>query len=316
MQGWAPRALKVLGVLFLLVVAFIAIEWKSDIPLETLKARYATGTSRFVDVDGMSVHYRDEGTGPAVVLIHGTGSSLHTWDAWASALSTQYRVVRFDLPAFGLTGPRPDDDYRIETYVEWVDHVVSKLGVPRFALAGNSLGGEIAWRYAAAHPDHVGALVLVDAAGYPRVGTAPMVFRLGSVPLVAGVFAHLDPRRLVDQTVHHVYGDPTRVTADVVERYYELSLRPGNRAAFGARTSTPYVDRTALLGSLRMPTLILWGDKDALIPVANAQRFAAAIAGATVKTYADLGHVPMEEDGARTVADVRDYLTGLAPRDR
>jgi len=308
MRNWLRRLGQgVLGAV-LLLCALVAWQWRSDIPLDQLKARWATGASRFVDVDGMSVHYRDEGSGPPVVLLHGTGSSLHTWDAWADALSPSRRVVRFDLPGFGLTGPRPDGDYRIETYVAFVDHVAARLGIGRFALAGNSLGGQIAWRFAVAHPEEVTDLILVDAGGYPRTGKRPIVFRLGGIPGVSSLMAHLDPRALAERTTRQIYGNPSRLTPDVVDRYVELSLRPGNRAAFGARTSLPDEDRTAELRGLRVRTLVMWGDRDSLIPSSNAWRFAADIPGATVRTYPDLGHVPMEEDGPRTAADARAFL--------
>jgi pimeloyl-ACP methyl ester carboxylesterase len=299
-----------IGVLAVVLLFSLAIgwEWKSDIPLEQLKHRWASGASRFVDVDGMSVHYRDEGSGPPLLLLHGTGASLHTWDAWERALSGSRRVVRLDLPGFGLTGPQPKGDYRIDTYVEIVDHFAARLGLGRFALAGNSLGGEIAWRFAVAHPSEVSALVLVDSGGYPRDGRRPLVFRLGGLPVLSDLIEHLDPHSLIEKTVRQCYGDPTRVTPEVIERYYELSLRPGNRAAFGARTSIPLEDRTPELRALHMPTLILWGEKDALIPISHASRFAADVQGAAVRTYPDLGHVPMEEDGPRTAADVREFL--------
>ncbi len=303
-----------LAVVLLLVVAFVAWEWKGDLPLDELKARWGASPSRFVDVDGMSVHYRDEGSGPPIVLLHGTGASLHTWDTWAAALSGDRRVVRFDMPGFGLTGPQPDGDYRIDAYVDLVDHVTKRLGLEHFALAGNSLGGQIAWRFAVRHPEAVTALVLVDAAGYPRTVKPPLVFRLGRIPVISSLMGHLDPHVLVESTLKKTYGDPTRVTPDLIERYYELSLRPGNRAAFGARTALPFEDRTADVAELHMPTLILWGAKDRLIPVSDAQRFAADIPGSTLRIYDDLGHVPMEEDGERTVADVRVFLDRTQPR--
>jgi pimeloyl-ACP methyl ester carboxylesterase len=308
MRKVATLAGRAIAVVLLLAVAFVVWQWKGDLSLDELKAHWAGGASRFVDVDGMSVHYRDEGSGPPIVLLHGTGASLHTWDAWTAALSGAHRVVRFDLPGFGLTGPNPSGDYRIDAYVDFVDHVTTRLGVDHFALAGNSLGGEIAWRFAVRHPGAVSALVLVDAAGHPRATSRPLVFRLGSMPVVSSLMAHLDPRMLVESTLKTTYGDPARVTPELVERYYELSLRPGNRAAFGQRTSIPFEDRTADLHDLNMPTLVIWGAKDRLIPVADAQRFAADIHGATVHVFDELGHVPMEEGGAETVAVARAFL--------
>lgn len=310
MRTWLRRAgIGVLGVLGLLGV-LIGWQWKADLPLETVKARWGGPPSRYVVVDGMNVHYRDEGSGPPLVLLHGTGSSLFTWDAWAAALSPSRRVVRLDLPAFGLTGPRPDGDYRLATYVEFLDHFAAQLGLGKFALAGNSLGGAIAWRFAAAHPSEVTRLILVDPGGYPRKTRRLLVFRLGGIPLVGRVLGHLDPRLLVERTSRQVYGDPTRVRPDAIERSYELVLRAGNREAFGAETSVPFEDATAALKTLAVPTLIMWGDRDALIPVSDAQRFAADIPGARVRIYEGLGHVPMEEDGPATAADARDFLDG------
>jgi pimeloyl-ACP methyl ester carboxylesterase len=310
MRKWGRRLGRALLVVALLAAALVAWQWRSDLPLDTLKARWAGGASRFVDVDGMSVHYRDEGRGAPVVLLHGTGSSLHTWDAWTAALlASGRRVVRFDLPGFGLTGPHPHSDYRITAYVEFVDHMLTRLGIDRFALGGNSLGGDIAWRYATAHPTRVSALVLVDAAGHPIGGSRPLAFRIGRMPVVRTLMAHLDPRWLVARTVRQSYGDPARVTPALVERYRELLLRAGNRAAFGARTAVAYEDHTAELAALKLPVLIVWGARDRLIPVENAHKFAAEIAGAELRIYDELGHVPMEEDGARTGADVAAFLS-------
>jgi pimeloyl-ACP methyl ester carboxylesterase len=304
----ARRLGQWVGVVCAVILALIAWQWKGDLPLDQLKASWATGASRFVEVDGLDVHYRDEGAGSPIVLLHGTGASLHTWDAWADVLSASHRVVRLDLPGFGLTGPHPQGDYRIDTYVELVDHFVGRLGLDRFALGGNSLGGQIAWRFAVLHPAEVSALVLVDSAGYPRTVGAPLAFRIGHWPIVSSLLPHLDPRLLVERTLRQTYGDKSRVTPELVERYYELTLRPGNRAAFAARTATPFEDQTAGLRELHVPTLILWGRKDALIPVSDAQRFAADIPGATLRVYEGLGHVPMEENGRSTATDVYEFL--------
>jgi pimeloyl-ACP methyl ester carboxylesterase len=308
------RYVRRIGIGLLAVAGLLGIliiwQWKSDLPLETVKAHWGGPPSRFVDIDGMSVHYRDEGAGPPLLLLHGTGSSLYTWDAWAAALSSTHRVVRLDLPAFALTGPRPDGDYRLDTYVDFLDRFASRLGLGKFALAGNSLGGAIAWRFAAAHPSEVTALILVDPGGYPRQTKRLLVFRLGGLPGVGRLLEHLDPRILVERTSRQVYGDPTRVTPESIERSYELTLRPGNREAFGEETSVPYQDRTALLRTLNVPTLVMWGDKDALIPVSDAQKFGADIPGAQVRIYEGLGHVPMEEDGPRTATDARAFLEG------
>ena len=301
-------------VVTILLAVGVATQWRRDLPLETLRARWATGASRFIEVDGMQVHYRDEGTGPAIVLVHGTSASLHTWDGWTAELARRYRVVRFDLPAFGLTGPSPTHDYSIGAYVTFVDHVATQLGVARFVIAGNSLGGDIAWHFALAHGDKTRALILVDAGGYPFVhGPAPIAFRIARWPVLPHLLAHLDPRLLVTDAVHKVYGDPARIQPGVLERYIDLTLRAGNRAAFFDRMGTRNPDDSALIATIHTPTLILWGARDRVIDPANAPRFARDIPGAKLIVYDDLGHIPMEEDPARTVRDVEAFLSQNVP---
>jgi pimeloyl-ACP methyl ester carboxylesterase len=308
---WIGIVLTLLGIG--LGVAY-ATASRSDMPLDALKARWAGGASRFLPVGGVEAHYRDEGRGPAVVLVHGTSASLHTWDGWVERLRADHRVVRFDLPGFGLTGPSPSRDYSLEAYVAFVDEVVGRLGLDRFVIGGNSLGGHVALRYAVAHPDRVRALILVDASGYPLLlGSAPLAFRLARWPVLPALLERLDPRRLVEDGVRRVYGDPERIRPGVVERYYELALRPGNRAAFGDRMRLAYGDDTARIRQLRVPTLILWGARDRVIPLEAARRFAVDIPGARLVVYDDLGHVPMEEDPARTVVDVQRFLGTLGP---
>jgi pimeloyl-ACP methyl ester carboxylesterase len=296
-------------------IAYVS-QLRDDIPLATLKARWGDGASRFVTVDGMEVHVRDEGSGPAVVLLHGTSSSLHTWDGWSQRLRKGHRVVRFDLPAFGLTGPSPTHDYTIDAYVAVVDHVTSRLGLRRFVIGGNSLGGGIACAYALAHPDRVRALILVDALAYPVHGSdLPLAFWMARWPVMPGLLTHLDPRRLVENGVRKSYGDISRITPDILLRYYELTLRAGNRAAFVERMRVPQRDDSARVRQLRQPTLIMWGASDRLIPVEAGRWFERDIPGARLIVYSGLGHVPMEEDPERTGADVEQFLSNLAQED-
>ena len=157
---WIRSLLLLLaGALFFAAVG-IVMTWAPDVPVDELKARWARPPSRFIAVNGMQVHLRDEGPhdDPApIVLLHGTSASLHTWDGWAQALREKRRVIRFDLPGFALTGPNPDNDYSIDAYVRFVKAVMDELGVQRFVIAGNSLGGQVAWAATAALPDRVTA---------------------------------------------------------------------------------------------------------------------------------------------------------------
>lgn len=315
--GFIPQMKRALVVLVLTVAAVaaagFALAWAPDRPVSTLIVRWAPPPSRFLDLNGLSVHYRDEGPrdDPApIVLIHGTSASLHTWEGWTRALTGQRRVISMDLPGFGLTGPVASNDYSIESYTRFVLGVASALGVQRFVIAGNSLGGEIAWHVAVAAPERVDRLILVDAAGYSFTPKSiPLGFRLARSPSLHWITEHLLPRSVIASSVRNVYGDPSRVTDALIDRYYDITLRAGNRAALGRRLAllVPNAD-TDRLASLHLPTLILWGARDRLIPPEYGERFRKDIADSQLILYDGLGHVPHEEDPARTVADVRRFL--------
>ena len=304
------------GILMLLAgvlgAAFIA--WRvPDQPVSALQARWAPPPSQFIAVRGMQVHLRDEGPRgdpTPIVLLHGTGASLHTWDGWTAELTRERRVIRFDLPGFGLTGPSPDGVYTIESYVDTVLAVADTLGVPRFVLAGNSLGGYVAWATAALHPQRVDRLILVDAAGYPyQSQSVPLAFRLARTPVLNVLMRDVLPRGVVERSLRDVYGDPSKVTPDLVDRYFDLATRAGNRAALVARfDQTTPGSLSERVPEIQVPTLILWGGKDRLIPLEFGQRFARDIHDSRLIVFDALGHVPHEEDPARTVAAVLPFI--------
>ena len=304
------------GGVFFALAGLVAV-WAPDIPMDELKRRWAQPPSQFLMVEGMQVHLRDEGPRDdpqPLVLLHGTSDSLHTWDAWTAALKPQRRVIRFDLPGFGLTGPRPDNDYSIQAYVAFTRALLDRLGVQRCVLVGNSLGGEVAWASALAMPQRVQRLVLVDAAGYPLAGqNVPLAFRLAQTKSVRWLLEYVLPRGLVQDSLLSVYGDPTKVTPDLVDRYYDMALRAGNRHALGHRIDLVRADSSQSIKALTQPTLVLWGALDRLIPVQSGQRFARDIAGARLVVFEGLGHLPHQEDPVRTVQEVRRFLgMGLA----
>ncbi len=310
-------ALKVVGglvlALLLALVVGVAATWAPDRDVETLKAKWAPPPSQFTDVLGMQAHYRDEGPrGDAepIVLLHGTSASLHTWDGWTDALKSQHRVIRVDLPGFGLTGPMPDGNYRLPHYVEFVIALMDKLGVQKAVLAGNSFGGNLAWKVAVDHPERVSKLVLVDAAGYPfDPKSMPIGFKIAQIPALKPLMQNTLPRSMIESSVRNVYGDPSKVTPELVDRYYELTLRAGNRGALRERfAQSPSGEFTAQIATIKQPTLIVWGGKDRLIPPDNADKFHHDIAGSRLAMFDGLGHVPHEEDPAATVAAVQAFL--------
>jgi pimeloyl-ACP methyl ester carboxylesterase len=299
-------------VLLLATGGFIAWSWAPDVPVEELKARWGQPPSQFIEVEGLQVHLRDEGPrGDAepIVLVHGTAASLYTWDGWAAELRKERRVIRFDLPGFGLTGPNAANDYSMAVYVRFVAALMDKLGVQRFVIGGNSLGGEVAWAVAHAHPQRVSRLILVDAAGYrfePK--SVPLGFRVAGMPALQPLMRNLLPPGLMDKSIRSVYGDPSRVTPELVAHYTDMARREGNRAALRQRLIQRNTGREADIRDLKLPTLILWGGQDRLIPPDYGRRFAQDIAGSKLVMFEALGHVPQEEDPVATLVPVRAFL--------
>jgi pimeloyl-ACP methyl ester carboxylesterase len=311
--------LKVAGVLFgvvaLLFIGVIAIYWAPDRSVQELKARWAPPPSVFVEVNGMQVHMRDEGVRDdplPIVLIHGTSASLHTWDGWTDRLKAARRVIRLDLPAFGLTGPFPDNDYALPHYASFMHAFLDKLGVTRCVLVGNSFGGQVAMVTLLARPERVERLVLVDSSGYPLApASIPIGFRIARMPVLNHLAEIILPRSIVEASTRNVYGDPSRVTPELVDRYFELTLREGNRRALGERMKQIEVDAiTSRIPGIKVPTLILWGGRDKLIPLEAGRRFEKDISGSRLQVFDDLGHVPHEEDPARTLAAAMPFLAG------
>lgn len=316
MKRLASWLLRGVGVLIFVAAIGFGASKAPDRPLETLVARWAPLPSEFIDLNGQLVHLRDVGPRDdpqPVVLIHGTSASLHTWEGWVSALDKEHRVITFDLPGFGLTGPSVAGDYSDAAYIAFVGALLDRLKLARVTLGGNSLGGEIAWEFAASQPARVGALILVDAGGYAFTPISmPLGLRIARTPGLRQISRFVMPRSMIEKSVGNVYGDPSKVTPELVDRYYELTLREGNRAAllqrFAQLNAGEYTDG---LASLQMPTLILWGGQDRLIPPDNGDAFARDIKGSQLLRFPALGHVPQEEDPAATVRPVQAFLKSL-----
>lgn len=318
--------LKSLKWLFvLLVIAIIGIGiwgYAPDIEPSELQAQYGQPPSQFLELpNGQSVHVRDEGPrdAPAILLIHGSNASLHTWEGWVDALKPDYRVVRYDQPGHGLTGAQVKGDYSTEAFRETGAAVMNQLGIDRYVVAGNSMGGWVAWNMALAYPRRVSGLVLIDSSGAPEAKPTrlPIGFQLAQSAAVRPILSVFTPRVIIKQSLEQSVGDPASITPAMVDLYWKLLRHPGNREATVARGDFPRKPASALeFAGLTMPSLILWGDKDTLIPLPNAAWFARQLPNDTLITYADLGHLPMEEDPVRTVADFRAWLekSGLGKR--
>lgn len=299
---------KILLGIMLLFALLICFNIRADIPVAELKQKYTNAQSKFISIDGLDVHYRDEGTGMPIILVHGTAASLHTWDDWTKQLQQNYRVIRLDLPAFGLTGPNATNDYSIKTYTSFLNQFLEKIAIDSFHLAGNSLGGEIAWNYAATYPEKVDKLVLVDPAGYSFEGNEPPIIKLANTPIINRLFSYVTPRFLISKNLREVYYDDSKISDELIDRYHQFALRKGNRAAFLARVQRAFVDHTPKLKTIQTPTLVIWGENDEWIPLAHGKKFVADMPNAQLVVLEKTGHVPMEERPKESLAAVLTFF--------
>ncbi len=298
------------GLILLALVAASAIAWlyTPDKPAALLRAKYAQPPSMFLDAAGVMLHVRDTGprTAPAIILLHGFGSSLQTWDAWAVDLERDHRVIRYDLPGFGLTGADPTGDYTDARSLAVLLALMDHLDVARATIVGNSMGGRIAWTFAARHPDRVEKLVLVSPDGFASpglgYGAAP------SVPLVMRALPYVLPSAMLRASLAPAYANPALLSEAIFARYRDMMLAPGVRRAIVQRMGQMVlVDPVPLLRTIEVPVLLLWGEKDGMIPFANSADYLAALPHARLVALAGAGHVPQEEMPG-SVGFVRKFL--------
>jgi pimeloyl-ACP methyl ester carboxylesterase len=301
-----------LAVAALLLVCLLAAAiwlYTPDKPRAVLEAEYARPPSTFLTVAGIRLHLRDTGprTAPALVLLHGFGSSLQTWDDWAASLSTDYRVIRLDLPGFGLTGADPTGIYTDARTIAVLLALLDRLGIPQATFIGNSMGGRVAWSFAAAHPGRVAKLVLISPDGFASPGID--YGKKQDVPLLVRVLPYTLPMSMLRANLAAAYADPAKMTRAALARTRDMMLAPGVRSAIIARMEQSVLtDPRPALAGITAPTLLLWGEKDALIPIANARDYLAALPNARLVALPDIGHVPQEEAPAESLVPLRAFL--------
>jgi pimeloyl-ACP methyl ester carboxylesterase len=307
--------LALAGMTGLAVTAFLVQAWRDrDIPAAELEARYASPASKFLNVDGVRIHYRDEGSGPVLVLIHANFSNLIGWDPWVDALKDRHRILRFDMTGHGLTGPDPSGDYSLERTVTLTERFVDALGLERFSIGGTSLGGTVAIHYTGAHPERVERLILLS----PGALEGRAMNRAGqTVPAAANVLQWITPRALPAFMLRSRFGDPAKVSDALIDQWHDMWRREGQRRAMLARlrsySSASIVTATA---GVRVPTLILWGAANPQAPVEQAGELRAMLVNAPsvrVITYPGVGHMAVEESGSLIARDVRAFLDDPAP---
>ncbi len=303
---WGVAGVVLLGTM---LVGAGAVAYR-DVPAATVEAKWANPPSRFIVIDGVRIHYRDEGAGPVVVLLHANYASLFMWEPWAAALKDRYRVIRLDMTGHGLTGADPTGDYTLPRTVELFSRFVDALGLERFTVGGTSLGGTVAMHYTVTHPGRIERLLLVSPGSLEKEVRGRTTPR--EVPRVADVFAHVTPRFLASALLRAGYGDPDRVSDAVVDEWYEMWRREGNRPAMLARLRQ-YVsgDVESRIAAVRVPVLLLWGEENTRVPVALAYEFRDLLAGAPsvdLQVLPGIGHMAVQEAPADTARRVRAYL--------
>lgn len=300
-------ALVLLGIV---VAGLIVWLWTPDRSRSELERKYLAAPGDLLDVAGLRLHVRDSGpkNAPALVLLHGFASSLHTWEPWARMLETDHRVVRLDLPGSGLTGLDPNNDYSQERMEKVVLALMDQLGLKRATLVGNSMGGRVAWAFASSHPERVDKLVLISPDGFASPGRD--YGQRFEAPAMLKIMTRVLPRAIVRPQLASAYGDPERLTDVTFERYYDLMLAPGARAAMIATMEQTVIsDPIPMLARINAPTLLLWGERDALIPFSNAADYLKALPNARLVSFPKLGHVPFEEAPEDTIGALRSFLT-------
>tara|TARA_B100000795_G_scaffold247334_1_gene213511 strand:+ start:111 stop:1058 length:948 start_codon:yes stop_codon:yes gene_type:complete len=312
-MNYLIKSLKILfSFIIILTIGAFILFFHRDISLDKLKLKYANIQSSFISVKNIDIHYRDEGNQTdsiPIILIHGTGASLHTFDDWTNKLKYSKRVIRLDLPAYGLTGPFVDRDYSILNYTSFLKEFLETLDIKQCIIAGNSLGGEIAWNFALEKPDIVKKLILINSGGFPSFSkSVPIAFRLAQTPVINKVVRFITPFFIVRSSVENVYFDKSKVTDSLVERYFDLCLREGNRQAFIDRLGIGKRNNYINISNIKQPTLILWGADDLLIPVENAYKFQNSLPNNKLVILENSGHVPMEENPFESIKHVIEFL--------
>jgi pimeloyl-ACP methyl ester carboxylesterase len=310
-HGESGSMLSTLG----LGTAFLAVAlyglWTPDLERAELEKRYFSSSPQIIDVDGLKVYYKETGPqgAPALLLLHGFGSSLQAWDDWSLKLEQKYRLIRLDLPGFGLTGASPANDYSEEKDLAILTHFVDKLGLEKFSVVGHSMGGKMAWSLAASQPERVQALVLMAPDGFPEtkdIGTKPY-----EVPAIMGLIKFVLPKYLVRKSIEPAFSDADALNDALVNRYFDMLRAPGVRGAILERSNqTIYTDPVPRLKAIKAPTLLIWGEQDQMIPSTNAQSYANVLSNSTTVLVPKLGHLLQEEQPEKGLAVVMQFLDG------
>ena len=309
---WIKRILgALLGLIaFIALLLLVGAAVYRDVPASEVEAKWARPPSKFVVIDGVRLHYRDEGRGPAVVLLHANYSSLFMWEPWVAKLRDDYRVIRVDLPAHGLTGPEPNGNYTLERIQTLFERFVDERGLGRFTVVGTSIGGTVAMRYTAAHPERIERLVLISPGSLEarvRGRTTP-----ANVPRVADLLGYVTPKAFTRFLLTNDYGDPARLSDAVTDEWYDMWMREGNRLAM-INLLRQYVSGGVedKIRAVKVPVLLIWGEKNKRVPLALAyetQKLLENSPEVKLEILPGIGHMLVQEAPQQSAQLIRRYL--------
>lgn len=298
---------------FMLMMAVLTLLslglWTPDLSRADVESRYLQAPDDLRTVGAWRLHVRDSGPrqAPVVVFLHGFGASLHTWDAWSSGLMKTHRVIRLDLPGSGLSPPDPANDYSDARSLQLLVSLLNELGVTRASIVGHSMGGRIAWTFAAKHPERTDRLVLIAPDGFASEG-----FEYGKppqVPVIMGLMRYVLPKSVLRMNLNSAYAHPDHLTDALTTRYHDLMRAPGAREAMLERLKQTVLQEPGpMLRQIKAPTLLVWGQADAMIPSSNARDYLQAIAGSRLQSWPGVGHLPQEEAAEVSLQAVADFL--------
>ena len=300
-------------IIVLIASIFCLVEWscantKHKVTREHSIDLHTNYTSQWMKLQNLDVHYRIEGEGQPLVLLHGLGASLHEFDAWTELLKDDYQIIRMDLPGFGLTSiPDTSTEMTVEYYTNFLHEFLSELDVKQCHMAGNSLGGWLTWEYTVAYPNEVEKIVLIDPAGYVSPDNMSKEIKKAQKPIVKRMLYKGVPKWIVKLTMKQIYGKGKPSAFDVT-RHYQLMNTVGNGEFMHRLVTTPFYPDTARIQQVQIPTLILWGDIDKVIKLDDAYKFERDIKGSQLIVYKGVGHSPNMEIPKQSVADTRTFL--------
>ena len=305
------KAFKMIAIVLTATLFFAALYlWTPDKSKSELQKIYSSPKNAYVNALGVNIHYQD--TGPSknpipILFLHGFGASLQTWDTWSQSLSNEYRVISVDLPGFGLTGEDPSGIYTDERSVEVLEAFLKALQISKVVLVGNSMGGKFAWQFTARYPNQVAKLVLISPDGYASPGIE--YGKKTEIPAIAQLYRYFFSKTFLVMNLEPAYANPKTLNDDLVNRYYDLMLAPGVRGAILARMQqTVLKDPVPSLTNIQVPTLLIWGEKDAFIPISNSNDYLKVMPNVKRVSLPNIGHLPQEEQPTIGLAALKEFL--------